>query len=62
MVSELDTEQCVNKDARPPMRVDCEITHRLERGTKHFLYGCGDRNLSLVDVLSSVSTRMLDLQ
>ena len=25
--------------------VDCEISHLLERGTKHSLYGCG--NLSL---------------
>ena len=31
----------------PPRAVDCEISHRLERGTKLSLQGCG--NLSLVD-------------
>ena len=33
MVSESDTEQCANKDARSLREVDCEISHRLERGT-----------------------------
>ena len=37
MVSELDTERCGNEDAGLPRRVDCEILHRLEKGTKHFL-------------------------
>ena len=37
MVSELDTERCVSKDARPPRGVDCEISHRLETRTKHSL-------------------------
>ena len=43
MVLELDTGRCASEDAE----VDCEIPHRLERGTKHSLQGCG--NLSLVD-------------
>ena len=29
--------RCTNKDARPPRRVDCEITHLLEKGTKYSL-------------------------
>ena len=37
MVSESDTEQCVSEDAGSPRGVDCEIPHRLERGTKHSL-------------------------
>ena len=37
MVSELDIERCVSKDVRAPKRVDCEIPHQLESGTKHFL-------------------------
>ena len=41
-----DTGQCVNEDAGPK-GVDCKIPHRLKRGTKHFLQGCG--NFSLVD-------------
>ena len=32
MVLEPNTGQCVNEDAGLPMRVDCEIPHRLERG------------------------------
>ena len=28
-----------------PKEVDCEIPHRLERGTKHFLLGCGSLSL-----------------
>ena len=36
MVSEPDTEQCVSEDVGPK-GVDCEIPHRLERGTKHSL-------------------------
>ena len=38
MVLELDTGRCARG-------VDCKIPHRLERGTKHSLQGCG--NLSL---------------
>ena len=34
MVSESDTERCAREDARP-QGVDCEISHWLERGTKH---------------------------
>ena len=37
MVSEPDIGQCVSEDAGPPRRVDCEIPHWLERGTKHSL-------------------------
>ena len=37
MVSKLDTGQCARKDVRPPRRVDCEIQHKLEMGTKHSL-------------------------
>ena len=50
MVSELDTEWCANEDTEPSSRVDCEISYRLERGTKHSLERCG--NLSLVVDLS----------
>ena len=37
IVSELDTERCASKDARPPRGVDCEILHRLEKETEPFL-------------------------
>ena len=37
MVSETDTGQCASEDVRPPRGVHCEIQHRLERETKHFL-------------------------
>ena len=37
MVSELDTGWCASKDAGLSMGVDCEISHQLERGTKHSL-------------------------
>ena len=37
MVSEPGTEQCASEDAGPLKGVDCEITHRLERRTKHSL-------------------------
>ena len=37
MVSKLDTGRCVSGDAGLPSGVDCEIPHRLERRTKHFL-------------------------
>ena len=37
MVLELDTGQCVSENVRPLMEVDCEVSHRLERGTKHSL-------------------------
>ena len=36
MVLEPDTGWCASKDAGP-RGVDCEIPHRLEMGTKHFL-------------------------
>ena len=36
MVYEPDTGRCANEDANPK-GVDCEISHRLERGTKHSL-------------------------
>ena len=36
MVSELDIERCASEDAGP-LGVDCEISYRLERGTKHSL-------------------------
>ena len=35
MVSEPDIGQCVSEDGGLPRGVDCEIPHRLERGTKH---------------------------
>ena len=35
MVSEPDIGQCDSEDAKLPKGVDCEIPHRLERGTKH---------------------------
>ena len=37
MVLEPDTGWCAIENARPPMGVDCEISHRLERRTKHCL-------------------------
>ena len=37
MASEPGFRQCANEDIGLSRRVDCEITHRLERGTKHFL-------------------------
>ena len=37
MVSKLDIEPCTSEDAGPPRRVDCEIPHQLEKGTKYFL-------------------------
>ena len=37
MVSESDTEQCANEDARSLREVDCETTHWLLRGTNHSL-------------------------
>ena len=36
MVSEPDTKRYANEDVAPK-EVDCEIPHRLERGTKHSL-------------------------
>ena len=35
MVLEPNTGWCASKDAGPPREVDCEISHRLERGAKH---------------------------
>ena len=49
MVSEPDTGWCASEDAGPPRGVDCEISHRLEGGTKHSSQECG--NLSLADAL-----------
>ena len=37
MVLESDTGRCASEDAGPSRGVDCEIPHRLERGTKHSL-------------------------
>ena len=37
MILEPDTERCASKDVGPSRGVDCEIPHRLERGTKHSL-------------------------
>ena len=37
MVSEPGIEQCASEDVGSPRGVDCEIPHRLERGTKHSL-------------------------
>ena len=51
MVSEPDNGRCVSEDAGSSRGVDCEISHCLERGTKHSLQGCG--NLSLVDVFQN---------
>ena len=33
IVSELDTRWGASEDVGPPREVDCEISHRLERGT-----------------------------
>ena len=48
----LDIEQCASEDTGPPREVDCEIPHRLRRGTKHFLQG--RENFSLVDMFKTV--------
>ena len=37
MVSELDTGRCASEGVGPLKGVDCEIPHRLERGTQHSL-------------------------
>ena len=47
MVSESDTGQYSSEDVESIKGVDCEVSYRLERGTKHSLE-CG--NLSRVDV------------
>ena len=47
ILSELDIGQCASINAGNPRGMNCEIPHRLERGTKHSLQWCG--NLSLVD-------------
>ena len=36
-LSEPNTRRCANEDTGPPRRVDCEISYRLERGTKYSL-------------------------
>ena len=36
MVSKPNTERCASKDIGPSRGLDCEISHRLERGTKYF--------------------------
>ena len=46
MVSEPNTEQCASEDAGPRRRVDCEISHWLERGTKYSLQGRGNISLT----------------
>ena len=51
MVSELGIERCASEDVGSPRGVDCEIPRRLERRTKHSLYGCG--NLSLTNPFTS---------
>ena len=35
MISKPGFGWCASEDARPQRGVDCEIPHRLERGTKH---------------------------
>ena len=35
MILEADIERCASEDVGPSKGVDCEIPHRLERGTKH---------------------------
>ena len=35
MILESDTGRCASENAGPPRGVDCEISHRLERETKH---------------------------
>ena len=47
MVLEPNMRWCVSEDTGP-IEVDCEISCRLERGTKYSLEGFG--NLSLVDM------------
>ena len=37
MVSKLVIGQCVSEDTGPSKEVDCEISYRLEIGTKHSL-------------------------
>ena len=37
MVLELGSKQCAREDVGPPRGVDCEISYRLERGTKYSL-------------------------
>ena len=37
MVLETDIERCVSEGTKPQREVDCEISSRLERGTKHSL-------------------------
>ena len=37
MISEPDTGLCASEDVGSSRGVDCEIPHRLERGTKHSL-------------------------
>ena len=48
MVLELETGWCANEDVGFPKEVDSEIPHRLEKGTKHSLYGCGNLSLAYV--------------
>ena len=33
----VDTGRCANEDTDPRRGLDCEIPHRLDRGTKHSL-------------------------
>ena len=40
----------VNEDTGPPKRVDCEITHPLEKGMNSFTY----RNFALIELLHIV--------
>ena len=47
MVLEPDTRKCVRENVGTPNGVDCEILHRLERGSEPSLYKC--ENLSLID-------------
>ena len=47
MVSKLDFGRCASEECWALEGMDCEVPHRLERGTKHSLLGCG--NLSLAD-------------
>ena len=37
MISELHIGECADEDVGPSREVDCEISHRLERGMKHSL-------------------------
>ena len=45
MVLEPDTGWCATEDIGPWREVDCELPHRLERGTKHW---CGNLSLALM--------------